>query len=159
MCVVPRCPFPSPSPNFPSFAMPNKSDKLKTMKKKRNVNRLVALSTICPSTTMQNAEVEASLQPRLLLVDRMASWLNSCLRLPIAAPVGSCVLSRLWSFSRLVRLASLVVLPSAIRSVVKVLAWLFRLASFWLMSEGLGGAVRGVTRSMLFVAVERVAVA
>jgi hypothetical protein len=109
---------------------------------------------------MHDAEVKASLQPLLLLDDaqRMASWLNSCLKLPIAAPVGSCALSRLWSFSRLVRLASLVVLPSAIRRVVRVLAWLFRLASFWLMSVGLGGAVIGVTRSMLFVAVARVAV-
>ena len=95
----------------------------------------------------------------LLLLDahRMASWLNSCLKLPIAAPVVACALSRLKSLSILGLLPSLTLLPSAIRSVVRVLAWLLRLAS-WPMSVGLGGAVRGVTRSMLFVVEERVVV-
>ena len=87
----------------------------------------------------------------------MASWLKSCLKLPIAAPVVACVLSRLKSLSILGLLPSLTLLPSAIRSVVKVLAWLLRLAS-WPISVGLGGAVRGVTRSMLFVVDERVVV-
>lgn len=85
----------------------------------------------------------------------MASWLNSCLKLPIAAPRGACVLSRRKSLSILGRLASVRVLASAIRNVVRVLAWLFRLAS-WPMRVGLGGAVSGVTRSILLVVDERV---
>jgi hypothetical protein len=68
------------------------------------------------------------------------------------------VLSRLNSLSRLGRPDSLVVLRSAIRKVVRVLAWLFRLPSCWPMRVGLGGAVSGVTRSMLFVVDERVVV-
>ena len=87
----------------------------------------------------------------------MASWLNSCLRLPTAAPVDACALSRLKSLSILGRLPSLMLLPSAIRSVVRVLAWLLRLAS-WPISVGLAGAVIGVTRSMLFVVDDRVVV-
>jgi hypothetical protein len=65
------------------------------------------------------------------------------------------VLSRRKSLSILGRLASLMLLASAIRSVVRVLAWLFKLAS-WPMRVGLGGAVRGVTRSILLVVDERV---
>lgn len=75
----------------------------------------------------------------------------------MAAPAGHWVLSRRASRSRLGRLASLLVvlLPSAMRRVVSVLAWLLRLASWWLGKVGLGGAVMGMTRSMLLFAVER----
>jgi hypothetical protein len=124
MCVLMRGAVPKPASDVSRLRNAQQKCKVKTMKKKRNSSQPTTLSAMFPGIPMHDAEVKASPQPRLLLdeAQRMASWLNSCLKLPIAAPVGSCALSRLWSFSRLVRLASLVVLPSAIRRVVRVLA-------------------------------------